>query len=506
MSETPTVSADDAKRTARNVGVLVIAQIVTNGVQFIWQIWLAALLGAFDYGVFNTVMALFAIGTSVANFGIGLIAIREIASNPEKIGQYAGSMLYTQTVLALVGYVSIVFAASVTPNFSQIIVAYTAIAGISIIIDMWAGIANDLFIAQERMVTSSIMSIVPMLLRVVLSAWVLLVGWGLLGLYLVTIATGILRAVVLWGIHWRSGLQVDWRIKRTITIPLLINAAPLATNGFLALLYNHADKLMTTSIIGEESTGFLGPAFLINFGVTELLSTAVLVAMYPMMARYYDNNSTDTFGYIVETLARFMLMIALPIALTVSIFADDIILLIYPIEYTPTIGILRILIWYTMVVMVTNVFNQALIVQNRQRLTLLIRIGALTLNITLNAILLLRYRDPRGAAIASLIAEILTVWLMSRAFSAAGFNWAKTAPNLARVLAFGVLTAGVMLALGNINVILGGAVGLMLYTVSILRGGVLNNADWDLLYRLLAAMPGGSLIRRYWQRDVTLNW
>ena len=345
MSDTSTISASDAKRTARNVGVLVIAQILTNGVQFIWQIWLAALLGTFDYGVFNTVMALFAIGTSLANFGIGLIAIREIASNPERIGQYAGSMLYSQTILAIVGYVSIVIAASVTPNFSDLIVAYTAIAGISLIIDMWGGIANDLLIAQERMVTSSIMNLLPMLLRVGLAAWVLLAGWGLLGLYIVTIATGILRTVVLWGIHWRSGLQVDWRIKRHITLPLLINAAPLAINGFLALLYAHADKLMTTSIIGEEGTGFLGPAFLINFGVTELLSTAVLVAMYPMMARYYDNNSTETFGYIVETLARFMLMIALPIALTVSIFADEIILLIYPIEYTPTIGILRILIW-----------------------------------------------------------------------------------------------------------------------------------------------------------------
>ncbi len=40
----------------------------------------------------------------------------------------------------------------------------------------------------------------------------------------------------------------------------------------------------------------------------------------------------------------------------------------------------------------------------------------------------------------------------------------------------------------------------------VLVGRVLAGDDWDLLYRLAAAVPGGSLILRYWHRAVKLNW
>jgi hypothetical protein len=39
-----------------------------------------------------------------------------------------------------------------------------------------------------------------------------------------------------------------------------------------------------------------------------------------------------------------------------------------------------------------------------------------------------------------------------------------------------------------------------------LFGRILRADDWDLLYRLAAAMPGSKLILKYWRRDVVLNW
>jgi hypothetical protein len=43
------------------------------------------------------------------------------------------------------------------------------------------------------------------------------------------------------------------------------------------------------------------------------------------------------------------------------------------------------------------------------------------------------------------------------------------------------------------------------YAAGTLTLKVLAEDDWDLLYRLAAALPGGSLIRRYWKRDITVN-
>jgi hypothetical protein len=63
-----------------------------------------------------------------------------------------------------------------------------------------------------------------------------------------------------------------------------------------------------------------------------------------------------------------------------------------------------------------------------------------------------------------------------------------------------------MLALGSLNAILGMIGGALVYVGGVLIGRVLAGDDWDLLYRLAAAVPGGALILRYWHREVKLNW
>jgi len=510
MSEQPTppaqtLSALDARRAARNVGALVVASVLSKALLFGWQIVLSTWLGPTDFGIFNTVMALFAIGTSIANFGIGMIAIRDIASHPKRIGQYAAAMLFSHTILSGLAYVGVVLA-SVAAGYSPTIIAFMAIAGLSLIIDIFGSIGNDLLLAQERMVLASGVDVAQVVLRVALAGFALWAGWGLLGVYVATLVSGVVRSIVLLSVHYRDGLRPEWPLKRDIVRSLLFNAAPLALTAFLSLAYQHADKLMTTSIIGVRNTGFLGPAFLINFGMIELLSTTILVAMYPLMSRYHDDNLTETFGYIVETLARFMLMVALPLALLLSIFAQDVILLIFSPDYAPTIGILQILIWYTLLTMVGNVFAKALLIQNRQRVILLIRVFTLALNIGLNAFLLLRYRDPRGAAVASVLAEALALALMAWRFRAAGFHWGRILPGSLRVLMIGGAAGLTMLGLGQVHVLAGMLGGGLIYAAGIVAARVLSSEDWDLMYRLVAAMPGGTFIRRYWQRDIVVNW
>ena len=504
MSDASNISAHDARRAARNIGALVIASILSKGLLFAWQIVLGGWLRPYDYGIYTTVVALFAVGMSIAGFGIGMIAIREVASAPEKIGQYATSMLFTQTVLATLAYIGIIGAALIA-GYEREIVAFTAIAGISLLIDTFGNIANDLLLAQERMVTSSVMEIVQIIVRVSLAAWALWAGWGLLGVYGATLISSVVRSLVLWTLHIRQGLRLVFPLQRAITVPLMVNAAPLALSAFLSLAYQHADKLMTTGFIGAEDTGYLAPAFLFDFGITELLSTTLLVAIYPLMARAHSGTG-DTFGFMVEKVSRVLLMVALPLALVITIFADDIIRLLYPPDYVPTIALLRLIIWYTFLTIIGNIFAKALLIQNRQRLTLLIRVVSLSLNIVLNIVLLWRFRDPRAAVVASIAAEALAFSWMALAFRTEGFAWSRVLPLNLRVLFLGGITASVMIVLGLVHSILGIGVGAVVYLVGVRYGGILADDDWDLLYRLLMAMPFGRFIARYWQRDVAINW
>lgn len=500
------LSASDAKRAARNVGALVAASVVSNGILFAWQLFMTAWLGPALLGIQTTVFGLYAILNPFATSSLGLIAIREVARHPEKIGHYASSLLFSQTVLSGVAYLILVLLAYPI-TLSHEVLAFAAIAGMSMIIDSFGNIANDLLKAQEEMLITASVEIGQVLLRVSLSVFLLYQGWSLFGIYAATIVVGILRSIVLWGIHWRRKLKIVWPLQwREITLPLLLNAAPLAAAAMLSLGYDHADRILLTRFVSDEAAGFFTLGFLLHFGVIELLSTTVVVAMFPLLSRYYGASNKETFGYLSEALSRFMLIVALPISLIFSIYAAEVIGLISTTDFSASIPILQIYTWYTLLSMIGNVISKAMLIQNRQRFLLTVRAFALIVNIGLNIILLPIYGDPRIAALASVIAEAIVLLSLLATFRAEGFVWRRALLLGLRILLIGALAGAAMLALYGVHWLLGFAAGAFIYLLGLRFGGVFSPEDLDLLYRLVAAMPFGRFVQRLWKRDTVVNF
>lgn len=497
------VSGSDAKRAARNVSALVVASVISKGALFVWQLVLFAWLGAHEYGIYGTVGGLTVIAGSISSFGMSLIVIRDVARQPEKAGSYWSAMIFWQTALALAAYVGINGFSAV---YDETLRAFVALAGLNLFVDLFGNIGYDLLLAREQMLKTSLVEVAHIMLRIGLAILALVLGWGLLGVYGAAIASGLFRSLVLAGLNWRDGLRPTFPIDRAISRLLLLNSAPLAASAFLTLAYQHADKLMTTGILGVEGTGYLTVAFVINFGVIELFSTTVLVAAYPLLARYHGEGKNPTFGFLIEKLALYMVLIALPLALFVSLLAPDATRSLFGAQNAVTAGILSILIWYTAITMVGNVFSKAMLIQNRQRLLLAFRALGLGLNVTLNAILLTAWGDPRGAAIASVVSESLVLFLLCSSFAAAGFQWRRLATSVLRLTLIAAPVALITIGIRSFHFMPALLAGLVVYTLGMRLARVFNSDDIDLLYRLVAALPGGSLVLRFWQRDVDLRW
>lgn len=492
-----TLTADAARRAARNAGAIAAARIISSGSQFIWQLILAGALGEADFGVYGAVSSLFGIGAVVTNFAMSMILIRDVARAPEKAGRYLAAALSAQTVLALVAYIGMTAAAGYDP----VIQAFAAIAGISLFIDLVGTLAYDQLLAQERMVTTSAVEITQIAARIGIAALLLALGFGLLGVYIAAILSGIIRAAILWFALRRTGVRpqfpVDWAILR----PLLIDAAPLAAFSFINMTYARIDTILTSGILTNADAGHFNAAFVIIAGVVELLSTTILVAIYPFMSRA-QAEQPELFRTLVEKLAAFTLIIGVPLGLVFTLFAPAIILPLFGASYAPTADILRALIWYAITTMVVNVFAQALMAANRQRRLLVFRVGGLVVKLALSLILLPRV-GVVGAALASAFAETALLIILALDFP---IDAQRLVPRLLRLVIAGVVGVGGMLALGTLNPFIGMIGGGLAYLAVVVWGGVLAPDDWDLLYRLAAALPGGSLIRRVWRRDTVVNW
>jgi O-antigen/teichoic acid export membrane protein len=499
-----TVTPAGARRAARNAGAIALARILSSAALFLWQLVLIPLLGPAAYGTYGTVAALFLVGAAVAAFGIGQVIIRDVARQPQRAGDFLSAALVLQTLLAALAYVGINAAAALF-GYSQEVRAFVALAGLSLFIDQLGTMAYENLLAHERMVTTAMVDIAAMAARIG-SAWLLLqLGFGLLGVYAAAIISGLLRAAVLWWALARGGVSPRFPLDRPLARRVLTDAAPLAAGSFVGQAYTHADKLVTAGLIGSRAVGYLTAALTIVIGMVEILSTTVLIAVYPMMSRVYATENRAYFRGIVEKLAFFTLLTALPVALPISVFAD-LLTLLFGMDFLPSAGVLRILIWYGLLTMIAAIYAQALMVQNRQRLTLAIRAAGLLLNLAL-LFALLPTLGVRGAPVASLIAETLVltglVWAFRRhepEAAAAQTDSAASRSALLRVLAAAALAALAMVTLGSIHAALGIGGGLAVYAGALLTLQALRRDDWGLIDTLLEAVPGGSHLARLRRR------
>lgn len=503
MSESNNLSGSDARRAARNVSALVVATVISKGALFVWQLVLFAWIGAQDYGIYGTVGGLMVIAGSAASFGMSLIVIRDVAREPDKAGDYWSAMLFWQTAFAGIAYVGI---NSFSAIYDETLRAFVALAGLNLFVDLVGNTGYDLLLAREEMLKTSLVEIAHILLRIGLAALALVLGWGLLGIYGAAILSGLLRSLALALLNLRDGLRPAFPIPRGISVPLLVNSMPLAASAFLTLAYQQTDKLMTTAILGAEGTGYLTVAFVVNFGVIELFSTTVLVAAFPLLSRYHGEGENPLFGFLIEKLSLYMVIIGLPLALSISLLAPGAIISLFGKENAATAGILSILIWYTAITMIGNVFSKGMLIQNRQRLLLAFRAAGLGINIVLNAVLLTRWGDPRGAAIASIISEALVLTLLLLAFDAVGFQWRRIANSILRLLLVALPVALLMVGIRGFNFVPALLIGLAVWSLCLRFGRVFDSEDIDLIYQLASALPGGALILRFWKRDIELNW
>jgi O-antigen/teichoic acid export membrane protein len=498
------ISGAEARRAARNAGAIAAASILSRGLQFGWQLILVPGLGPAAFGIYGAVSSFIQVGTSVASFGIGPIYIRDIARQPERAGNYLTATLFIQTILAFLAYLGVT-AAAFLGGYDEAVRLFVALAGISLIIDTLGNMSNDLLLAREQMVKTSVVTIAHVVILITLAGIGLASGYGLVGVYLGVITAGIIRTTLLWLLVWLSGVRLSWPIDRSVALALLVNGVPLALSSFLGLLYQHVDKLVTSRLIGNTETGYLTLAFVIIFGVIDLLNTTLLTALYPLMSRSYGDGHNPIFGFMVEKLTFFTLLVCLPITLVLSLFAAQITIPLFGEQFAPTASVLSVLIWYALVAMTGNWMQQAMLAQNRQRTLLLIRVGGLALNIALLLILLPRL-GVVGAAVSSICAESVVFSLYLFQFRAAGWDVRRLVPRAGRLAALGLLTALGMLALRGVQPALGIVVGLAVYTAGVFLARLLASDDWDLLYRLVAVMPGGNVVRKYWRRDVKLTW
>ncbi|GIW12069.1 MAG: hypothetical protein KatS3mg061_3126 [Dehalococcoidia bacterium] len=279
-----------------------------------------------------------------------------------------------------------------------------AFFGLSLIPGALSASASAVFSAYEKMEYPALLTSIATLLRVALGLVALLSGFGIAGLGFIALVVNVVIAALFWLLLRTTFFQPRWQVDWNAARRLAVLAFPLMINNFLSSIFFRIDVLFLKPMQGDAATGYYTTAYKFIDGLN-IIPAFFTLAVFPLFSRYAVS-STESLVFAFMRSLKFLLTIALPITVLITLVADQIILLFFGEPFAPAIGALQILIWFLPFSYINSLTHYVLIALNRQRyLTFAFLIGV-TFNILANLVVIPRF-GYLGAAGVTVLSEIV---------------------------------------------------------------------------------------------------
>lgn len=401
-------------RIYKNTLALFSAQVYNKFTAAIFFAIAARLLGVAEFGKYSLVLTFIALFYIISDWGLSTLTIRDLAREPDRTKEYLIHTVILRSGLAIISYLVLIGIALLLAYPREILVLLS-VCGLSIITNNILGAFNAVFSAHEKMYIPSIMGIIFSTIFLITGAFCLYLKLGLISLMIIivslslinTIFTGWLLRRFLWPVKLSFNYVFDKR--------LLSHATPFAILSALSIIYFRIDTIILSKLDTMEAVGLYNAVYkIVEFLM--FIPVSLLGAYFPQMsreARYSINGLKKS--YFRST--RLLLIIILPITITCTIFAGDIIQLVFGRAFLPATNVLRVLLWAVVIMYINAPLGN--ILYNSDRLPRFIPFAILNtlLNIILNFIFIPKW-GYIGAGIITLTTEItgffILIWFLFR--------------------------------------------------------------------------------------------
>ncbi|MBE2234202.1 MAG: flippase [Anaerolinea sp.] len=398
----------EVRRVAKNTGVQMILSLLNRGIDFAFAMLRLRILAPVGEGSYAFVIAIYGFFEVVVRFGLGTLLTRDVAQNKEDAGRYLANVLSLRVMLWLLSLpvlllVAGIYAASgnLSPQEGQAL----ALFALALLFATVADSFSSVFMAYEKMEYPAGIATAIATAKVALGALVLLPPFslGFVGLAGVSLLMNMVQSVWLWVVLRR---QIPFHLgglDRALQKAMLIASYPLMLNHLLASIFWRIDLWLLKPLAGTASVGIYsaGVKYLDGFNVIPSYFT---LAIFPLMSRY-AKDSHESLVRAYQLAIRLLVMVALPIAILVTVLATPLIRILGGAAFLPdSANALTLLIWSIPMGFINSVTQYVLIAVGQQRfLTRAFLIGV-TFNVTANLVLIPRYGFA-GAAVATILSE-----------------------------------------------------------------------------------------------------
>ena len=172
--------------------------------------------------------------------------------------------------------------------------------------------------------------------------------------------------------------------------------------AMMLVIIQNTDHIMITNMDGKAENGFYSAAITCATAA-QFVYLAIIDSFRPLILQNKKDNSPDYEKNVIR-LYSITLFLALVQCVIMTVFAKFIVNILYGSDYSRTVPVLQILVWYFIFSVMGAVRNVWILAEEKQKYLWIINLSGALFNIGLNA-LLIPILGACGAAMASLATQ-----------------------------------------------------------------------------------------------------
>ena len=465
----PKDNMNTIQRIAKNTGVLFVSQIASYILGFFFIMYTARYLGAAEFGILSFALAFTGLLGIFADLGLETFTVREVARDKSLASKYIGNIVVMKIILVIITFGLIALTINLLGYPEQTIKVVYMVA-LSVIFTTFTGLFYSIFRAYEKMEYQSVGRILNSALMLSGALFAINYGFSVVGfasIYFLAsaVAFGYSFVISIWKLG-KPKLEVDWSFwKKTIK-----EAWPMGGMAIFVMLRFRIDTVMLSLMMDDIAVGLYSAAYRVS-ELSMIIPSMFMASVFPVISRYHEDSRSSfmsTYGKSV----KYLLYLALPMALIVTLLAGPIVNLIFGSEFSGSIIALQILIWAAAVMYLGMAVGTTIVAANKQMLSLKLTIVSAIFNIILNIIVIPKY-GYIGASATTVATEAFGLFVGIFFLNRGGYKLNMTNVYLPPLL--GLCTAAVVaIILINmaINIYIISMVVIVIYGVIVYKMGI----------------------------------
>ncbi len=468
-------------RVVKNSSLLLVSSVISNLMMFLLTLFTARYLGTFNFGLISSALSVVGIFGVFCDFGLGMYAIQKVSRNHDLTSRYFGTAFVLRLILTVVTFMAYLIFSSVG-GFRDEAFDVMVVIGIYMFFNSLTTFYYSLYQSNEQMHYQTIVNTFYSVGVFVAAMIFIYLGYNVVCIAAVYPIAMFLSFIIGYIIKIRHYPKFSYDFSRPFVKELIVNGVPFGITSVFTSIYFWIASIMLTFMSGSVAVGLFSSSqklILVLSSVFMLISNAV----FPVMSQLFVNDRIKL-NALYQKMLKYMLILAFPIAVGVTIYSKDIINIIFGAEFLDAGLCLGVLIWATIFMFLSGTTSTLLNSINKQFFVTKVTMAGAIFSVVANIVLISMFSYV-GASITSVLTELVVLILMFYALRNTEFKLdvgGKIKPIIQVVMAN--ILMGLVLVYLNLPFLEGVVVSVVVYLILLFVTGAINKEDREIIWSL----------------------